>query len=89
MIGDLLSLVDDASPLPHSGFPASTPDRDHNDDDDSRQDDDHHYHEDDDHRHNCIIESVRTCLQGQELAILGPAEANLDTSREGTGRCSF
>ena len=51
--------------------------------------DDHHYHEDDDHRHNCMIESIRTCLQGQELAILGPAEANLDTSREGTGGCSF
>ena len=92
MIEDLLSLVDDASSFPYSGLPASTPDSDHNDDDDSCQDDHHHYHEDDDDHHedddnhNCMIGSIRTCLQAQELAILGPAEANHDTSREGTDR---
>ena len=93
MIEDLLSLVDDASPFPYSGLPASTPDRDHNDDDDdSCQDYHHHYDDDDDDHHedddrrNCMIESIRTCLQAQELAILGPAEANHDTSREVTER---
>ena len=100
MIEDLLSLVDDASPFPYSGLPASTPDRDHNDDDDDScqdyhhhydEDDDDHHEDDDDHhedddRHNCMIESIRTCLQAQELAILGLAEANHDTSREGTER---
>ena len=93
MIEDLLSLVDDASPFPYRGLPASPPDRDHNDDDDdSCQDYHHHYDEDDndhhedDDRHNCMIESIRTCLQAQELAILGLVEANHDTFREGTER---